>query len=143
MGNDPVPFNYDELTVKAEDNNLGKIQGFIDERLEASGCSLKAQMQIGVAVEEIFVNICHYAYKGDTGDATIKVRIDKEFAEIVFEDSGMQYDPLANEDPDITLSAEERQIGGLGIFITKKTMDDVAYEYRDNKNILTLRKKIS
>jgi sigma-B regulation protein RsbU (phosphoserine phosphatase) len=135
---------YDELTVKADVNNLDQVQGFIDERLEAAESSMKAQTQIGVAVEEIYVNICHYAYKdkGGEGDATIKMKITDGVAEIVFEDSGIQYDPLANEEPDITLSAEEREIGGLGIFITKKTMDEVLYEYKDGKNCLTLRKKI-
>ena len=105
---------------------------------------MKAQTQIDVAVEEIYVNICHYAYKdkGGEGDATIKMKIDDGVAEIVFEDTGIKYDPLANEEPDITLSAEEREIGGLGVFITKKTMDEVLYEYKDGKNILTLRKKI-
>ena len=136
--------SYDELTVKADVNNLDKVQGFIDERLEAAECSMKAQTQIGVAVEEIYVNICHYAYKdkGGEGDATIKMKISDGVAEIVFEDSGIQYDPLANEEPDITLSAEEREIGGLGVFITKKTMDEVLYEYKDSRNVLTLRKKI-
>lgn len=135
---------YDELTVKADVSNLDKVQGFIDERLEAAESSMKAQTQIGVAVEEIYVNICHYAYKdkGGEGDATIKMKIDDGVAEIVFEDSGIQYDPLVNEEPDITLSAEEREIGGLGIFITKKTMDEVLYEFKDGKNVLTLRKKI-
>ena len=141
----PSDKKYDEITVQADVKNLGAVQGFIEERLEAAECSMKAQVQIGVAVEEIYVNICHYAYKdkGGSGDAMVKMRVEDGMAEIIFEDSGIQYDPLANEEPDITLSAEERQIGGLGIFITKKTMDDVSYEYKDGKNILTLRKKIS
>ena len=136
--------SYEELTVKADVNNLDKVQGFIDERLEAAECSMKAQTQIDVAVEEIYVNICNYAYKdkGGEGDAKVKMKITDGVAEIVFEDSGIQYDPLANEEPDITLSAEEREIGGLGIFITKKTMDEVLYDYKDGKNVLTLRKKI-
>jgi sigma-B regulation protein RsbU (phosphoserine phosphatase) len=135
---------YDELTVKADVNNLDKVQGFIDERLEAAECSMKAQTQIDVAVEEIYVNICHYAYKDKDGkgDANIKMKINDGVAEIVFEDSGIKYDPLSNVEPDITLSAEEREIGGLGIFITKKTMDEVLYEYKDGRNVLTLRKKI-
>ena len=130
------------LTVRAETANLEKVQTFIDLALEDNGCSMKAQMQIGVAVEEIFVNICHYAYGEDGGDATVSLRIGKGVAEIIFEDSGAAYDPLAKEDPDVTLSAEDRAIGGLGIYITKKTMDEVRYEYRDGKNILTLKKKI-
>lgn len=146
-GGDPMNSNtasYDEITVKADVNNLDKVQGFIDERLEAAESSMKSQMQIDVAVEEIYVNICHYAYKdkGETGDATVRMKIEDGVAEIVFEDSGIQYDPLANEEPDVTLSAEERQIGGLGIFITKKTMDEVTYAYKDGRNTLTLKKKI-
>lgn len=145
-GGDPMntAVSYDEITVKADVNNLDKVQGFIDERLEASDCSMKAQMQIDVAVEEIYVNICHYAYKDkdETGDATVRMKIADGVAEIIFEDSGMQYDPLANKEPDVTLSAEERQIGGLGIFITRKTMDEVTYEYNDGRNVLTLRKNI-
>lgn len=130
------------LTVRAETANLEKVQTFIDLALEDNGCSMKAQTQIDVAVEEIFVNICNYAYGEDGGDATVSLRIGKGVAEIIFEDSGAAYDPLAKEDPDVTLSAEDRAIGGLGIYITKKTMDEVRYEYRDGKNILTLKKKI-
>ena len=135
---------YDEITVRAEVDNLDKIQGFIEERLDAAESSPKAAMQISVSVEEIYVNICHYAYKdkGGEGDATVRMRIVEGVAEIVFEDSGVRYDPLAREEPDVTLSAEEREIGGLGIFLTRKSMDDVSYEYRDGKNILTLKKKI-
>ena len=89
-------------------------------------------------------HICHYAYKdkGCEGDAIIKMKIDDGVAEIVFEDTGIKYDPLANEEPDITLSAEEREIGGLGVFITKKTMDAVAYAYENGENVLTMVKKV-
>ena len=140
----PSEKNYDAITVIADVKNLGTVQSFIEERLEEAGCSMKAQIQIGVAVEEIYVNICHYAYKekGGSGDAEVKMLIKDGVAEIVFEDSGIQYDPLANEEPDISLSAEEREIGGLGIFITRKTMDEVTYDYKDGRNILTLKKKI-
>ncbi len=136
--------NFDVLTVKAELNNLSEVQSFIDERLESAGCSMKAQIQIDVAVEEIYVNICHYAYKdkGVNGDAAIRMRIDDGVAEIVFEDSGIPYDPLSNKEPDVTLPADKREIGGLGIFITRKTMDEVKYKYIDGKNQLTLCKKI-
>ena len=86
------------------------------------------------------MNISHYAYAPGTGDAVIQVDFsgDPLSASITFIDSGMKYDPLAKPDPDITLSAEERQIGGLGIFMVKKSMDDVRYEYRDGKNIFTI-----
>ena len=140
----PSEKNYDAITVSADVKNLGTVQSFIEERLEVAGCSMIAQFEFGVGVEEIYVNICHYAYKvmGGSGDSEVKMLIKDGVAEIVFEDSGIQYDPLANEEPDISLSAEEREIGGLGIFITRKTMDEVTYDYKDGRNILTLKKKI-
>ena len=104
---------------------------------------MKAQMQIDIAVEEIFVNIASYAYESGDGKAVISVSTtDDNAVHITFTDMGIPYDPLAKEDPDITLSASERQIGGLGIFMTKKIMDEVKYEHRDGCNILKLVKKI-
>ena len=107
-------------------------------------CSTKIQTQIDIAVEELFVNIAHYAYKPDTGPATVRVEVEKEPPAIciTFIDHGVPYDPLAREDPDITLSAEERRIGGLGIFMVKKSMDSIEYEYKDGQNILHIRKLI-
>ena len=105
---------------------------------------MKTQMQIDIAVEELFVNIAHYAYNPEVGPVTIRVEVQKEplAVTVTFIDHGVPYDPLAKEDPDITLSAEERQIGGLGIFMVKKSMDDIAYEYKDGQNILYIKKKI-
>ena len=102
-------------------------------------------MQVDVAVEELFVNIAHYAYAPDTGSATIRVapRQDPKGVAITFVDRGVPYDPLAKEDPDVTLSAEERQIGGLGIYMVKKSMDDMQYEYRDGQNVLTIVKNLA
>ena len=99
-------------------------------------------MQIDVAVEEIFVNIANYAYPSGEGEAVISIEADKDAksVSILFEDQGTPYDPLKNEDPDITLSADERPIGGLGIFMVKKSMDEVSYEYKDGKNRLTISK---
>ena len=99
-------------------------------------------MQVGLAVEEIFVNVASYAYSPEIGKAKLKVEISDgpSSVTIIMSDSGIPYDPLAKEDPDVTLSAQERQVGGLGIFLTKQLMDDMAYEYKDGKNILTLRK---
>lgn len=133
-----------ELTVDARLENLAQVNSFVDAYLEEMDCSMKAQMQIDVAVEELFVNIASYAYAPGTGQATVRLGIDPEsrIAEITFEDSGIPYDPLAKEDPDVTLSAAERQIGGLGIFMVKKSMDDMQYRHEDGKNILTIRKKI-
>lgn len=131
-----------ELIIDALTENLDAVIAFVTEQLEAVDCSMKAQMQIEVAVEELFVNIAHYAYAPNTGSATIRTEITADTAEITFIDSGVPYDPLAKPDPDVTLSAKERQIGGLGIYMVKKSMDDMRYEYRDRKNILTIVKKL-
>ena len=141
---DTLLFSTNELEIEALTENLPEVQAFIDRHLEEVDCPLKAQMQIDIAVEEIFVNIAHYAYSPKKGMATVRVEVSEEPIEvtITFIDKGVPYDPLAKEDPDVTLSAEERQIGGLGIFMTKKTMDDVIYEYKDGQNILTLKKNL-
>ena len=133
-----------ELVIEARTENLNEVLAFVDEELEKHDCGMKAKMQIDVAVEEIFVNIAHYAYTPEVGPATIRVEITKDplAAVLTFIDHGVPYDPLAKEDPDVTLSAEERQIGGLGIFMVKNTMDDVEYEYKDGHNILKIKKEI-
>lgn len=131
-----------ELVIQALTDNLPQVLSFVDEQLENANCPMKIQMQIDIAVEEIFVNIAHYAYNPEIGTATVRVEVmgDPPAVDITFIDGGIPYDPLAKADPDVTLSAEDRQIGGLGIFMVKKTMDDVKYEYLNGHNILTLKK---
>ena len=131
-----------QIKVKADTAELDNVLSFADTILEELGCSVKAQMQIDIAIEEIFVNIAHYAYPEAEGEAVIYVEPGESGSSvtITFEDEGIQYDPLKNEDPDITLSAEDRPIGGLGIFMVKKSMDEVSYEYMDGKNRLTIKK---
>ena len=129
-----------ELTIDAKTEKLDEVLDFIDARLDEWGFSMKTQTQVNIAVEEIFVNIAHYAYGEKTGQAKITIARKGDDAEITFTDSGVPYNPLEKPDPDVTLSAEERDIGGLGIFIVKKSMDDVSYEYIDGKNVLTIRK---
>ena len=133
-----------ELEIAAEIEKLPEVLAFLEQHLEEVDCPPKAQMQIAIAAEEIFVNIAHYAYAPGTGDATVRLELSPEPATaiITFIDRGVPFDPLAKPDPDVTLSAEDREIGGLGIFMTKKTMDDVRYEYRDDCNILRLEKKL-
>lgn len=133
-----------EITVDATLENLVVVQGFVEEELEAVGTSMKTIMQTSIAVEEIYVNIAHYAYNPDVGEATIRCRIDEKLLSVIiqFLDSGKPYNPLEKEDADITLSAEERDIGGLGILMVKKSMDAVEYKYEQGKNILTLQKKL-
>lgn len=131
-----------ELRLDAKTENLDKVLAFVDEQLEEKNCPLKARMQIDVAVEELFVNIANYAYAPNVGTAVIglEFREDPVAVIITFTDQGVPYNPLAKADPDITLSAEERQIGGLGIYMVKKSMDDVSYVYQNNQNILRIKK---
>ena len=132
-----------ELTVDATVENIATVTEFVNAQLEQSGCPPKIQMQIDIAVDELFGNIAHYAYDPDVGPATVRVEVDEEPCVIItFIDNGMPYDPLGKEDPDITLSAEERGIGGLGVYMVKKSMDDISYEYRDGQNILRIKKRI-
>ena len=133
-----------ELVVEADRKNLMKVQMFIDEELEAVDCPMLTQTAIDIAVEELFVNIASYAYDTGIGTAVVQVTVHEEplSVEITFIDNGRQYDPLAKEDPDTTLSAGQRRKGGLGIFMVKKSMDDVIYEYKDGKNILTIKKTL-
>ena len=133
-----------ELTVAATVENIETVTDFVNEQLEALDCPMKAQMQIDIAIDELFGNIAHYAYNPEIGKATVRVEVieDPLAVVITFIDNGVPYDPLAKADPDITLSAEERGIGGLGIFMVKKSMDDITYEYKDGQNILKIKKNL-
>ena len=132
----------EELNLPALRENLGQVMGFVEEHLEQAGCPAKTLLQVSMAVEEIFINIASYAYDPKVGPATIRVEVKEDplCVIITFVDHGRPYDPLAREDPDVTLPAEQRQVGGLGIFLVKKTMDDIRYEYKDGSNILTITK---
>ena len=123
---------------------LEEVLGFVEDTLERSECSLKDLTAICVAMEEVFVNVANYAYGEGSGEVTLEIGFNTSTRVVTFRvtDQGVPFDPLQKPDPDITLSLEERQIGGLGIFIVKKTMDSVSYAYEDGKNILTMIKKI-
>ena len=133
-----------ELTIDATIENVAIVTAFVDGQLEQLDCPVKTRMQVDIAIDELFGNISVYAYSPDTGTATVRVEVtaDPTAVVITFIDNGVPYDPLAKEDPDITLSAEDRQPGGLGIYMVRKTMDDIAYEYKDGQNILKIRKEI-
>lgn len=133
-----------ELTITATAENIETVTAFVNEQLEALACPMKAQIQIDIAIDELFSNIAHYAYTPDVGSATVRVEVTQEPLAVIitFIDGGVPYDPLTAADPDITLSAQERQIGGLGIYMVKKSMDEITYEYKDGKNILSIKKKL-
>jgi anti-sigma regulatory factor (Ser/Thr protein kinase) len=129
-----------ELVVEARTENLDQVLDFVAADTEEM--SMKIQTQLAITVEEIFVNIAHYAYQSGTGSAQIRVHCDENAVTLEFEDSGIPYNPLEEETPDITLSAEEREIGGLGIFMVKEMMDHVSYSREGDRNILVVQKRI-
>jgi anti-sigma regulatory factor (Ser/Thr protein kinase) len=133
-----------ELTIAATVENIEVVTDFVNQQLELLECPMKAQMQIDIAIDELFSNIAHYSYNPEVGQATVRVEVVENplAVTITFIDNGIPYDPLAKEDPDLTLSAEERQIGGLGIYLVKKSMDEITYEYKDGQNILSIKKCI-
>lgn len=131
-----------EKNFDATENKLSEVISFVEQELEKNDCPMKTAMQISVCVEEIFVNIAKYAYVQENSDVTIGVKYENNELNLQFMDHGIPFDPLAHKDPDVGLPAQERKIGGLGIYIVKKTMDKVEYEYKNGMNILRMKKKI-
>ena len=125
LGND----TGNSITLPAAVENIGKITAFVEGKLEERDCPLKKTMEISMAVDEIMANVAMYAYAPGTGDVTVQFGFEEasRTASVTFIDGGVAFDPLAKEDPDVTLPAEQRKIGGLGIFLVKKTMDEVTY----------------
>lgn len=132
----------EKFTIEAVTENLQDAIDFATERLEAHDCPMKVVMQMELVIEEIFVNVSSYAYRPDVGNVTICIDFAENPAavEITFIDSGKPYNPLEKDDPDTTLGIDEREIGGLGIFLVKKNVDDISYEYAAGKNILRIKK---
>jgi len=134
-----------KIVLDADDKELSRLNEFLEENLEKHDCPMDVLMQIQVAAEEIFVNIAHYGYPDESGKVQVTLDFEDDKPETMtlsFLDSGVPFNPLEREDPDVTASAEERGIGGLGIYMVKNTMDDVAYFYEGSKNVLTIKKKL-
>ena len=131
-----------ELIIDAAVENTSDVIDFVDDCFSTYNCKPLTKLHIDTAVEEVFVNISSYAYGTETGKVKVRVSVTGEppAVEIIFSDSGKQYDPLEKNDPDISLPIEQRPIGGLGIYVVKHNMDDVRYEYTDGNNILTIKK---
>lgn len=131
-----------KMVLNAEVDRMDDVLDFVNAELEAHDVSMKVIMQLDIAIEEIFVNIAHYAYNPEIGEAAVTVDVQENPPCVVisFIDRGKPYDPLSREDPDVTLGVEDREIGGLGIYMVKKSMDEVTYTYEDGQNILTIRK---
>ncbi len=135
----------DELHIRADVERLDEVLEFLNTHLESWDCMPKTQIQMDVAVEEIFVNVAHYAYEVEGGgDVTIRIDFDEEKRQVAvtFIDSGIPYDPLAKSDPDVNAPLEDRPIGGLGIYMVKKSMDDMRYSREGDTNNLTLIKNL-
>lgn len=126
------------LEIESKNENLNLVQNYVSNFMKENGFNENDKMKVDVIVEEVFINICSYAYNGSTGPCVIELKYDENKIIITFKDKGIQYDPLKRKDPDITLEAEDRPIGGLGIYMTKKMMDEVSYKYENNTNILTI-----
>ena len=133
-----------QLIVSARDSELGTILRFIEDELSAHDCPLKARMQLTLAAEEVFVNIARYAFSGEDGEVALSVSISSNppLATLAFSDGGVPYNPLERPDPDVSLSAAEREIGGLGIYMVKRNVDEVRYRHENGRNVLTLIKTL-
>ena len=134
-----------ELTIVAAVENIETVTNFIIEELEKLNCPIKAQTQISIAIDELFGNIAKYAYTPDVGNAEVRLEVEEDPLSVIitFIDSGKPFNPLGQAHPDTAASAEERKIGGLGIFLVKKTMDMVEYEYKEGHNILKIKKQLT
>ena len=132
----------ERITVDATVDNLQQVVDFATERLEAHDCPMKAVIHLQLVIEEIFVNIASYAYESGTGSATMCIDFEENptAVSLTFIDSGYPYNPLEREDPDTTLDINERDIGGLGIFLVKKNVDELNYDYKDGQNIFSIKK---
>ncbi len=133
-----------ELSIEADIENLNAVMDFMNNTLSNTNCSMKTLMQLQLVVEEIFVNIANYAYGGKKGPAVLRIELedDPPAALFTFLDKGTPYNPLERSDPDITVSLEDRPIGGLGIFLVKKNVDSIGYEYQNGQNTLFFRKSL-
>ena len=134
-----------ELTVDAAPESLRQIRAFVDAELAALDCPDETRREMDIAVDEVFGNIARYAYEGAAGSATVRFAAEQtpRAVTLTFLDGGIPFDPLQAQAPDTTLAARERAVGGLGIFVVKKLMDEVRYEYADGKNVLHLKKRIA
>ncbi len=131
------------LTIKNEVDELTKLPEFVETFCEEAGVDTALVASLNLAIEEAATNVVLYAYQEGTGLIDIDAMATSHYLQFIITDHGMPFDPTQQEDADITLSAEERPIGGLGIFLVRQIMDSVNYERVDGKNVLTLRKSLT
>lgn len=133
-----------EITLEATVENIERVTDFVNAELEKLDCPQKAKLQLDIAIDELFGNIVRYAYRPEVGPATVRISVceDPLAVSVTFIDHGKPYDPLKNEDPDVTMGLDDREIGGLGIFIVKNSMDQISYSYENGQNILRIKKHL-
>lgn len=131
-----------ELTTEAVTENLQSVMDFVNDSLSDKGCSAKTLYQMELVLEEIFINIASYAYEGDERPVVLSIDFEEEplAAIVTFKDKGAPYNPLSRDDPNLALKLENREIGGLGIFLVKKNVDAIWYEHVNGENVLSFRK---
>lgn len=127
-----------EVSIQTKTEQLDRLLALIDGDLKEAGCPEDVMISVGICAEEIFVNVAHYGYPDGTGEVHVIEEIEGQTVTLELQDSGTPYNPLLREEPDITLPAKERQVGGLGIFMVRGMMDGVSYEYRDGHNCLKM-----
>ena len=131
-----------EKSFPAAEARLKDVLAFAEEQLEGLDVSPRISMQVAVTLEELFINVAHYAYPGGVGEATLAIDRDGDTLRFALTDEGLPFDPTARDDPDISVPAEQRSIGGLGIFMVKKMMDSFSYAREGNRNVVRFSKKI-
>ncbi len=133
-----------QLKIEAQIENWDQVRTFIENMMEEHSATEQDIFQMDIAVEELFVNVANYAYAPEHGMVEIEVSISEnpKKMQVTLIDQGIPYNPLEREDPDITLGLDEREIGGLGIYMVKQSMDEVRYEYKDNSNVMTIVKNL-
>lgn len=131
-----------EILFPATDESMSRVNAFVEGELDKAGCMVSARTKVMVALEELFVNVAHYAYEGKDGDVSVSIEFEDKDMILVLKDKGRPFNPLEKPDPNVEASLDERSIGGLGIFMVKKTMDEFDYEYKDGENIVTIRHAI-
>ena len=131
-----------ELTTEAVTENLQSVMDFVNDSLSDKGCSAKTLYQMELVLEEIFIHIASYAYEGDERPVVLSIDFEEEplAAVVTFKDKGAPYNPLSRDDPNLALKLENREIGGLGIFLVKKNVDAIWYEHVNGENVLSFRK---
>ena len=130
-----------QIAIKSNEDNLDFVLSKFDEALEDYNLPVKFKLQLELVLEELFINICNYAFE-DEGEIIIQHFVEDNPLRIIinFIDEGVPFNPLEKEMPDLSLSAEDRELGGLGLTIVRKNVDFIEYHYENNKNILTIQK---